>query len=159
MPRLRKGFTLIELLVVIGILGILLAIVLIAINPGRQFKQADNTKRASDINTIINAIHQYAADNRGSLPPGMPAPAASPVPVNIASGAGNADICGAVVPKYVSLLPSDPKAANDGIGISDCTNYDTEYQVSVDDNSRVTVLAPNTDTDVTQNGQDISITR
>ena len=32
-----EGFTLIELLVVIGVLTILLAIVLVAINPSRQF--------------------------------------------------------------------------------------------------------------------------
>ena len=46
----KKGFTLIELLVVIGILAVLLTIVLIAINPGRQFAQANNTKRRSDVN-------------------------------------------------------------------------------------------------------------
>ncbi len=40
----QKGFTLIELLVVIGILTVLLSIVLVAINPARQFSQANNTK-------------------------------------------------------------------------------------------------------------------
>ena len=64
----EKGFTLIELLVVIGILAILLAITLIAINPARQFGQANDTKRRSDINAILNAIGQYAASNSGNLP-------------------------------------------------------------------------------------------
>ncbi|KKR63446.1 MAG: hypothetical protein UU03_C0004G0017 [Candidatus Woesebacteria bacterium GW2011_GWA1_40_45] len=65
MSKQNSGFTLIELLVVIGILGILLAIVLIAINPAAQFAQANNTARTNDVNTILNAIHQYSADNRG----------------------------------------------------------------------------------------------
>jgi prepilin-type N-terminal cleavage/methylation domain-containing protein len=37
MRSFQKGFTLIELLVVIGIVGILLSITLVAINPARQF--------------------------------------------------------------------------------------------------------------------------
>ena len=155
MLKRYKGFTLIELLVVIGILGILLAIVLIAINPARQFAQADNTKRASDINTIINAIHQYAADNRGVLPPGMPAKGAAAV--QIASGTGNADICAAIVPTYVSLLPVDPSLS--GPAISNCASYATDYNVLVDANGRVTISAPSTDTTVTQGGTVISITR
>ena len=56
--KLKQGFTLIELLVVIGILAVLLAITLIAINPAKQFAQANNTQRSSDVNTLLNAIHR-----------------------------------------------------------------------------------------------------
>ena len=154
----RKGFTLIELLVVIGILGILLAIVLIAINPARQFAQADNTKRSSDASSILNAIHQYSADHRGVLPAGIPVgvyPADS-----VAISNTGADICADLSPTYISLLPSDPQAANNGIAISDCTAaYNTEYTVVQDANGRVTVAAPNTDVSVTDGGTVISITR
>ena len=69
--RRLKGFTLVELIVVIGILAALLAIVLVAINPGRQFAQANNTQRRSDVNAILNSVSQYAADNRGALPTGI----------------------------------------------------------------------------------------
>src|SRR2546428_12616799 len=64
----RKGFTLIELLVVIGILAILLAITLIAINPARQFGQANDTNRRSSVTQILNSIGQYTASNGGTLP-------------------------------------------------------------------------------------------
>lgn len=65
---MKKGFTLIELLVVIAIIAILAAVVIVAINPARQFAQANNAERRSEVNTILNAISQYAIDNNGTLP-------------------------------------------------------------------------------------------
>src|SRR3989344_2727103 len=59
------GFTLIELLVVIGIIAVLPTVVIIAINPARQFAQARNTQRWSNINSLLNAVGQRMADNRG----------------------------------------------------------------------------------------------
>src|SRR4030042_2524037 len=161
MPKRYKGFTLIELLVVIGILGILLAILLIAINPARQFSQADNTKRSSDTNALLNAIHQFSADHRGILPAGIPSDDGDPLTVDaLPISDTGAALCADLSPTYISLLPSDPQAANDGIGISDCTGiYNTEYTVVQDETKRVTVAAPNTDTTVTQNGAIISVTR
>src|SRR3982750_782543 len=95
---LSAGFTLIELLVVIGILAVLLAITLIAINPAKQFSQANNTKRRSDVNAILNAVNQYAADNKGNIT-ALNIPAAAAV---IGGGQGQVDICAVLVPKYVA---------------------------------------------------------
>ena len=134
-----KGFTLIELLVVIGILAVLLAIVLIAINPARQFAQANDTQRKSDVNAILNAIDQYAAENRGNLP----APLISGTTYSVAAAGSNptgAAFCNALVPTYIAQLPKDPQTGT----YTDCSTYDTKYTVSVASGSgtpRVTVSA------------------
>ena len=130
--KLQKGFTLIELLVVIGILAVLLSIVLVAINPARQFAQANNTQRRSDVGAVLNGIYQYAADNKGVLPVGVPAQGAS---ASI-SAAGTGDtFCNALVPTYIAALPRDPSTGT----YVDCSDYSTAYQINVS-----TVSAGNT---------------
>ena len=132
-----SGFTLIELLVVIGILAILLAITLIAINPARQFGQANDTKRRSDINAILNAVGQYAASNNGNLPPDITTSAGD---INI----GNyPNLCAALVPTYIPALPTDP-TLNTQAGVSNCatSGWDTDYTIVKDANNRITVAAP-----------------
>lgn len=122
--RNSKGFTLIELLVVIGILAVLLSIVLVAINPARQFAQANNTQRRSDVSAILNSIHQYAADNRGNLPTGVPAEGNS----TIISDANTGSVfCESLVPTYIAALPADPTTGS----YTDCNAYSTNYRISV----------------------------
>ncbi len=58
-PKKLKGFTLIELLVVIAILGILAAAVLVAINPGKRTRQAQDSKRKNDIGALATEIQGY----------------------------------------------------------------------------------------------------
>ena len=153
LPAERRGFTLIELLVVIGILAVLLAITLIAINPARQFSQANNTKRSSDVNAILNAIDQYAADNKGALPNGMPATADTTEAIG--NGTGEANICTDLITRYLAALPVDP-LTNNGTPVTDCAaNYATGYTVtrSANDN-RVTIAAPQAEL-----GATITVTR
>lgn len=153
-----KGFTLIELLVVIGILAILLAITLIAINPARQFGQANNTKRRSDILQILNGIHQYSAEHSGSLPAGVSGLAACASPCATATAFNNttlASLCTDLVTTYLPALPRDPTQSN-GANINDCTviPWDTGYQISRDAQNRVTIYAPSA-----ENGATINVTR
>jgi prepilin-type N-terminal cleavage/methylation domain-containing protein len=131
---LRKGFTLIELLVVIGIIGILAAIVVIAVNPGRQFAQARDTQRRSDLLGITNAVYQFAAEHDGNLPDndnddsvsGFPTAAtcigtgtvAPDACFNLATaGAEDGDdadtaIDTPVVPTYIAEIPVDPSTGD-----------------------------------------------
>ena len=142
----KQGFTLIEILVVIGIIAILAAVVLVAINPARQFAQARNSQRVSNVNAILNAVGQYTADNRGILPTQITVAAQ-----NISDTGAN--LCAVLVPTYLPSLVVDPIVDPDGAGAlsqgeavpgSACGGtYDTGYTVFRDTVGRITVCAPN----------------
>ncbi|HSW89380.1 MAG TPA: type II secretion system protein [Patescibacteria group bacterium] len=155
----QQGFTLIELLVVIGVLAVLLAITLIAINPARQFAQANNTKRSSDVNAVLNAVHQYGADNKGDLSAlgitSILATAPNPISNHVSTGGGDVAgvgnaFCTKLVTQYIAALPSDPLTTN-GTPVldTDCVGADTwntGYQIyRTQSNNRITVVAPLTE--------------
>ncbi len=164
--KLRKGaqggFTLIEILIVIGIIAILAGIVLVAINPARQFRQANNTQRESNVNAILNAIGQYTVDNKGNMAGlDIPSGTSESDADEITDGTGGADLCSDLVPKYLPALPADPLKTEQSI--TDCSTYTTDYAVYEND-GRVTVIARETeDVDnggtVTDPDDYISVTR
>jgi type IV pilus assembly protein PilA len=159
-----KGFTLIEILIVIGIIAVLAGIVLIAVNPARQFAQTRDAQRASNLNAILSAIGQRIADHQGIfngtttiggftgtcgiLPTSTPleitsAQASSPT-------APNSPQLGCLVPGYIPALPFDPSAG-------DATN--TAYKIIQDANTgRITVSAPTPEPSITRSTS-IEITR
>ncbi len=69
-PRKFKGFTLIELLIVIAILGILAAAVLVAINPGKRTRQAQDAKRKNDVGAVATEVQGYFTTPGSGLYPG-----------------------------------------------------------------------------------------
>lgn len=129
-----------ELLIVIGIIAILAAIVIIAINPARQLAQSRNAQRESNVNTILNAVHQQALDNNGTILGTITA--VCPTTQNV--GTGGADLS-ALVPTYVAAIPTDPNGGSDA---------DTLYTICKATANRVTVGASNAELGVT-----ISVTR
>ncbi len=149
--KLRRGFTLIELLLVIGIIAILASIVIVAINPTKQLGDARNAQRRSDVNTILNAVYQYAIDNNGQLPTGIPTGQAAASEICTAD-AVLAGTCGAGVDlnvltgSYLVSIPADPQSTGTG----------TDYMIYKDTRGRVTVYASTTEGDPAPT---ISVTR
>ena len=64
---MKKGFTLIELLVTIGVLAVVAAGGIAAIDPLDKMKQGRDAKVQSDISSVATALNTYAASN-GTFP-------------------------------------------------------------------------------------------
>lgn len=150
-----KGFTLVEILIVLAIIAMLSAIVIVAINPARQFAQTRNTQRWTAVNAILNAVHQNMVDNEGLF-----TCAAGDLPssaTNMANDDGNPltteyDICSCLVPTYVAAMPYDPSTGS----YATCASYDTGFTVVQAGGTagRVTVAAPSAEL-----GDSIAVTR
>lgn len=139
----QKGFTLIEILVVIGIIAVLAGVVLVAVNPARQFKQARDSQRLANINTILNAIGQNISDHQGILFCGG---AVSVIPTELTlmktetTAGANFDISNCLVPEYLPKLPFDPGSEEAGYYTTE-DDYNTGYYVMADAMGRITVRA------------------
>ena len=135
-----------EILLVVAAIGILAGIVLVALNPARQLAQTRNAQRKVDINTILNAIYQYAIDNNGTYP-GPDTIDTDPEEICATdegcSGLDLSDLTDAEL--YLVTLPVDPSCD---------TNGSTCYRVEETANGRITVDAPEAEL-----GETISVTR
>jgi prepilin-type N-terminal cleavage/methylation domain-containing protein len=136
MKKNKKGFTLIEILLVLGIIAILAGIVLVAVNPSRQFKQARDSQRVSNVNAILNAVGQNIADHRGVFTCDGNATEIPQGPGQVMKSSGGFDIRPCLVPVYLAELPRDPSKEVLQSG------YDTGYTVfRSQDTDRITISA------------------
>lgn len=159
----RRGFTLIEILIVIGLIAILAAVVLIAINPARQFALGRDSQRVSNINAIINAVGQRMADNKGQFAgtftdAGGTTYTCGPIPSTASTSIlttmyGGSAITGGelgcLVPTYIPALPTDPSATG---------GSDTGYTIRSDSAGRIWVSAPKTEPTIPRMS-DLSVVR
>lgn len=92
----QSGFTIVELLIVIVVIGILAAITIVAYN-GIQTR-ARNAERTSEISSLQKALELYKVDN-GAYPTSDGIYSLAPLTT-------------ALVPKYISAIPTDPQSSN-----------------------------------------------
>ncbi len=153
MTQKQKGFTLIELLVVISIIALLAVTVFVALDPVKRFADARNSRRWSDVNNMITAVHEYIVDNKGALPAGL---TTSMTAVQLGScSSGGATLCSGAAAacvnlatplvKYLKALPFDAKGGSAST---------SGYKVEVDANNIVTITACSS-----ENGEVISVSR
>lgn len=144
--RRQAGFTLIEILLVVAALAILAGIVIIAINPSKQLGDTRNSQRRADVNTILNAVYQYALDNNGTLPTTITTSA-----VEVCSTTGAPCVTPASIDlgvlttneKYLVAIPKDPQCP------TACNSNGAGYTILKTANNRVTVAAPDAELGVT----------
>lgn len=144
----NKGFTLIELLLVIGIIAVLAVVVFVALNPAQRFKDARDARRATDVETLLSAVHSSIVDNKGTMPAGLSAGMSEAQLGTAASGcaisSGGCSVTTAAcldlatpLAAYLKTIPVDPT--------STYTSAKTGYSVVVDSNGIVTVRACGTE--------------
>jgi prepilin-type N-terminal cleavage/methylation domain-containing protein len=156
MPN-RRGFTLVELLIIIGIIGILFAVILIAVDPDKRFDESRDAVRRQDVRDILEAIVEYTTDNRGNFPTNLDnVPGSIQLLGTATGGCGNsncaayiatttannvfstscADLSGSLVETYLSSIPFDPTTGSEA---------NTRYWVNKTAGNRVEVGACDTE--------------
>lgn len=154
----KQGFTLIELLVVVIIMAILAAIIFVAVDPGKRFADSRNSRRRSEVVSILKAVLKYQVDNDGDLPVLIDGTAGTTQVLGTDgsgcdSGCTNGGTTEAIcvnlttdlVDTYLAAIPTDPKTG---------TAANTAYYLNKTAGGRILVGAC-----VPEAGATISVTR
>lgn len=121
----HKAFTLLEILLVIAAIGILAAIVIVAINPQRQLAVTRNAERQNTVNTLKKSLDQVLIDNE-SYPSGITneyQEICATGSLTLADALPDPNYCddkvdlrGSVVPNYIASIPQDPGSGDSETG-------------------------------------------
>jgi len=134
----KKGFTLIEILVVVAITSMLAGSVIVTINPGKRFEQAQDMQRQVHLQSILSAIEMRKTVERGWPGPCEDFPqelstSSQPIFKTIGNKVdpGFYDLYKCLVPTYLSSELFDPEEGS---------KEDTKYQIWQNPYSKVITL-------------------
>lgn len=142
----QQGFTLIELLVVLTIIAALAVAVFVALNPLKRIMDSRNSRRITDSETILTAVHEYVIDNKGTIPAGITADGTDYMLGTNATGCavtqGGCNTTGhaacvnlaTLLASYLKSIPIDPLAGTYSAGF-------TGYAINVNPANQVVIRA------------------
>jgi prepilin-type N-terminal cleavage/methylation domain-containing protein len=138
--RERKGFTLLEIVPVLTIVAFLATIVILSLNPKKQFLEARNSARKNDIAHIADAIAEYSRDKSTDLLMSIPTGSAQELCADLLTGS-----CSLMVnlrdlyDLYLEDVPVDPLSED-----PDSINEHSRYFI-IRRGNRITISAPDTE--------------
>ncbi len=109
-------------------------------------EQARNAQRKADVNSILNAVYQYAIDNDADLPPALSKAGTARKPICKSLSPCNGVSLDVLLDSYLVRVPSDPSQS--------AASKESGYWIQVIDNGRITVSAP-----LAEEGASISVTK
>lgn len=136
------------MIIVIAIIAILAGAIFVAVDPARRLHESRNSIRKNDVNTLVDAIKKYQADNAGNHYTEIDDLDANKYYMIGTNGVGCAKTCDNhdtitncvdledIGSNYLPIVPLDPL-----IG----TDLETGYYLKKDENNGITVYACETE--------------
>ncbi len=141
-PKIKKSnkgliiiIVIILSLVCCAIVAILFALSFIAIDPAKNFMDARDAQRLSDVESIKNAVNQYASENNLGLSDFEDMPSCTITSTKIGTKSGMVNLTDKLVDAYITEIPFDPSTTLEysqpgDTGYEICKLTDTTVKVS-----------------------------